>query len=343
LLQRSKDAEPTVNQPLSSSFVLRLAALAPRSLAAVCLGALALAGCADGSRMTCRVGADCASGVCLSDGTCALRRNDAGPGGTDDTGSMVTPDAFVAPMLDAGPVPDSGARVCSPDRDGTITRAESPLRAGLYATFRIAEDATVDTAGALSGGVRRWDLTAALPGESDERVELLSPEGAWWAGDFPLASYAARLSASSDNLGVFQITDSALLLLGVVSPAAGLSQTKLENDPPIEVLRFPLRQGDTWTTETTVSGQALGVITAYSESYTFVADTTGVVATPYGEIDVIRVRSELTRTQGFATLDTRRTFAFVGECFGTVATITSQSFESDSEFTDASEVRRLAP
>lgn len=85
------------------------------------------------------------------------------------------------------------------------------------------------------------------------------------------------------------------------------------------------------------------MITAYSESYTFVADSSGVIATPYGEIDVIRVRSELTRTSGFATLDTRRTFAFVGECFGTVATVTSQSFESDSEFTDASEVRRLAP
>jgi hypothetical protein len=289
------------------------------------------------------VGADCASGICLSDGTCALRRNDAGMGGTDDTGSMVTPDAVVAPMSDAGPVPDSGARVCSPDRDGTITRAESPLRAGLYATFRIAENATVDTAGSLSGGERRWDLSGAFSGDRDERVELLSPEGAWWAGDFPLASYAARLSASSDNLGVFQITETSLLLLGVVSPEAGVTQTKLDNDPPIEVLRFPLRQGDTWMTETTVSGQALGVITAYSESYTFVADTSGVVATPYGEIDVIRVRSELTRTSGFATLDTRRTFAFVGECFGTVATVTSQSFETDSEFTDAAEVRRLAP
>ena len=330
-----------MNRPLSSSSSL-LFALAP-SLATLCLGASALTGCADGSRMACRVGADCSSGVCLSDGTCALRRSDAGMGGTDDTGAMITPDAFVVPMGDAGPVPDSGARVCSPDRDGTITRAESPLRAGLYATFRIAEDATVDTAGALRGGVRRWDLSSSLSGDHDERVELLSPEGAWWAGDFPLASYAARLSSSSDNLGVFQITETSLLLLGVVSPESGLTQTKLENDPPIEVLRFPLRQGDSWTSETTVSGQALGVITAYSESYTFVADAAGVVATPYGDIDVIRVRSELTRTQGLATLDTRRTFAFVGECFGTVATITSQSFETDSEFTDASEVRRLAP
>lgn len=310
-------------------------------IAALLAGALALTGCADGSRTSCRVGADCTSGVCLSDGTCALRRGDAGAGA--DATAVGTPDAYTTPGSDTGPVPDSGARVCSPDRDGTITRAESPLRAGLYATFRIAEDATVDTVGTTREGVRRWDFSGALPGESDARVELLAPEGAWWAGDFPLATYAARLSASSDNLGVFRVTDTALLLLGVVSPASGLTQTKLENDPPVEVLRFPLRQGDSWTSETTVSGQALGVVAAYSESYTFVADASGVVATPYGELDVIRVRSELTRTQGFATLDARRTFAFVAECFGTVATVTSRSFETDSEFTVAAELRRLAP
>ncbi|MBX7191694.1 MAG: hypothetical protein K1X94_06540 [Sandaracinaceae bacterium] len=304
--------------------------------------ALGLTACADGSHMACRVGADCASGVCNSDGTCGRPRQDAGMG-TSDTGTTEMPDAFVVTTSDSGPVPDSGARVCSPDHDGTVTRAESPLRAGLYATFRIAEDATVSTAGTTSGGARRWDLSGALSGDHDERVELLSPDGAWWAGDFPLATYAARLSASSDNLGVFQVTDTSLLLLGVVSPTDGFTQTKLTNDPPVEVLHFPLTEGSSWTSSTTVSGQALGVVTAYSEEYTFVADASGVLATPYGEIDVIRVRSELTRTQGFATLDTRRTFAFVGECFGTVATVTSQSFETAMDFTDASEVRRLAP
>lgn len=313
-----------------------------RDLAALLLGtlSLSLAACADGSGTACRVGADCASGVCRSDGTCARPMPDAGPPPAD--APALAEDAFVAPS-DAGPEADSGARLCAPDRDGTITRAEVPLRAGLYATFRIAEDAVVSTAGVTMGESRRWDLSGALTGDRDERVELLSPAGAWWAGEFPLATYATELSASSENLGVFEVREDALVLLGVVSPADGVTRTRLTYDPPVPVLRFPLREGDTWTVTSTVSGQALGVISAYTEEYTFVADAHGVVATPFGEIEVLRVRSELDRTQGLVPLDARRSFAFVSECLGTVATIGSGSFETTAEFTMASEVRRLSP
>jgi len=303
------------------------------------LAMAALAGCADGSGTSCRVGADCASGVCMSDGTCARPRSDAG---ATDAASTPADDAF-APASDTGPVPDSGARICRPDGDGAITREESPLRAGLYATFRIAQSASVSTAGVSVAGQRRWDFSGALSGESDERVELLSPTGAWWGSEFPLASYAARLSASSDNLGVFQIRDDALLLLGLVSPADGVTRTLLTNDPPVEVLRFPLRMGDTWTTRATVTGQALGVVAAYTEAYTFVADASGVVVTPFGEVDVIRVRSELDRTQLGVPLDSPPRFAFLSEFPGPVATVTSTSFEADTEFTMAAELRRLAP
>ncbi|GAB4206159.1 MAG: hypothetical protein OHK0013_22590 [Sandaracinaceae bacterium] len=304
------------------------------------LSALLGAGCADGSGTACRVGADCASGVCRSDGTCARPMPDAG---TPVDAAAPTVDAHTPPPTDTGPATDSGARVCAPDRDGTITRAEVPLRAGLYATFRIAEDAVVSTAGVTMGGARRWDLSGALTGDRDERVELRAPAGAWWAGAFPLATYATELSASSENLGVFEVREDALLLLGVVSPESGLTQTRLTYDPPVPVLRFPLREGDAWTVTSTVSGQALGAVTAYTEEYTFVADASGTIATPFGEVAVIRVRSELERTQGLVPLDARRSFAFVSECLGTVATVTSRSFETDAEFTAASEVRRLAP
>jgi hypothetical protein len=54
------------------------------------------------------------------------------------------------------------------------------------------------------------------------------------------------------------------------------------------------------------------------------------------------VRVELKRVAGFTT--TRlRTYIFVTECFGSVATITSEDNEADVEFTTAKEVRRLTP
>lgn len=296
------------------------------------LGALLFA-CADG-RQTCRVGADCPSGVCMSDGTCQRTRD----AGTEDAPVVADSGAEDAPVepVDA-PGVDSGSMVCSPDHDGIVTRAEVPLRPGLRATFRIAQDVTVSTSGTS------WDYAGAYTGDHDELVELMAPTGAWWAAEFPTATHAARLSAASDNLGVFQITDDALLLLGVVSPEAGLTQTRLSYDPPVTVLAFPLRSGDTFTTRSTVSGQALGVVAAYTEEYTSVVDAAGTLQTPFGEIEALRVRTEMVRTSGFATLERLRQFAFVGECFGIAALVASQSFETDVEFTDAAELRRLAP
>jgi len=309
----------------------------------------ALVGCA-GGRATCRLGAECASGVCLSDGTCA-RAVDAGPG---DGGSAV-PDDAAAP-LDATDVSDAsspgdgggagfdgGARVCAPNRDGIVSRDEVPLRPGLRATFRVAQGATVSTAGTPQGSGRAWDFTGPYSGDSDALVELLEPGASWWSSSFPTATHAARLSASSDNLGVFRISDDALLLLGVVSPTAGVTQTRLSYEPPVMLLAFPLRSGDTFSTTSTVSGQALGVPAAYTEEYTSVVDASGTMATPFGMIEALRVRTEMVRRSGLVTLTTQRQFAFVGECFGIAALVVSNALESQAEFTAAAELRRLAP
>ena len=50
-----------------------------------------------------------------------------------------------------------------------------------------------------------------------------------------------------------------------------------------------------------------------------------------------------TRTSGFTRLLTKRSFAWVAECFGSVATVQGQDFGSGSEFGDDAEVWRLTP
>ena len=66
------------------------------------------------------------------------------------------------------------------------------------------------------------------------------------------------------------------------------------------------------------------------------------MTTPFGPFPVRRIATDLTRTIG-AAVTTKRTFGFAAECYGTVATITSQDYETDAEFTDAAEVWRLVP
>jgi hypothetical protein len=310
-------------------------------LAAVVL----LHACADGGMERCRVGADCASGVCRSDGRCATS-------GEDDAGIDPALDAHVDDVdadvdagapADAGPESDGGARVCAANGDGTITRAEAPLRAGLYATFRVAEDATVSTAGVDRGdGTRAWDLSGALSGDTDVRRELRPLGAEWYATEFPGAGWTARLAERAELLGVFEITETELLLRGVVSPEDGFTRTLLDYDPPVVVLRFPLTSGSTWETTSTVSGTASGVAVLYTETYASTVDARGELTAPFGAFEVLRVRTVLDRLVG--ALPTRvRSYAFVSECFGTVATIASGDNETQVEFTTAAEVSRLSP
>ena len=307
---------------------------------ALVLVALAL-GCASAAH-TCRVGAECASGICTTAGVCA-ESHDAGPVDAFASDGAFTNDANLD--LDAGPIADAGVRVCSANHDGVITRDEVPLRAGLHATFRVAQNTMVSTAGDSSTGTRTWDLSGALTGDANDRVDLIDPIGTWWSATFPTATYAAQLSASSTNLGVFLVTDTALSLLGVVSPSDGATRTRLIYATPVTVLSFPIHPTDTWTTTSMVTGQADGLAVFYTETYTSVVDASGTLITALlsAGVPVLRVRTDMHRTSGVVTIASLRTYGFVAECFGTAATITSQANPTAAEFTNAAEVRRLAP
>jgi hypothetical protein len=318
-----------MNLPLLSLAVLTLAALPS---------------CSAGSP-ACRAGADCLSGVCQSDGTCAPRGPaDAGRDAAQepDAGGDEQPpeqDTFVPPESGDGPV------VCQPNHDGVVTREEVPLAAGVHATFRVALNAAVDTSGTpQAGGTRKWDLTANLPGDHLSLIEMQSLQGKWFAPNFPGASYAAQLSDKQDLLGVFEIKQDSLLLRGVVSPTGGLQRTELTYDPAVVTLAFPIKPGATWQTLSKVTGMLSGVLISYpyTEKYESQVDATGDLVAPYSTFPVHRVRVVLTRTVGVVPT-TIRTFLFVTECFGTVASVTSQDNEPKIEFTNASEVKRLSP
>jgi hypothetical protein len=217
------------------------------------------------------------------------------------------------------------------------------------ATFRIATDATFNTAGTANGdGTRTWNLDLALANDADRAISLQAPSGQWWAASFPDATYGVQLAAGSDLIGVFQITDSALSLLGVVSPEPGSLRTELAYDPPAKILELPITAAATWTSTSTVTGLAEGAIIAagssYTEQYDASVDVTGTMTTPYGDFPVLRVATSLDRRNVFAvSLESTRSFAWIAECFGSVANATSQSFESAPEFDDPAEVRRITP
>jgi hypothetical protein len=241
-----------------------------------------------------------------------------------------------------GALPDGPLVICLPNHDGVITRAEVPVTVGTQARFVAADGVEVNMAGIPIAGGRRWDLGAALSNDHRLVREILDVRGQWFAAYFPEATYAARLSDTNDLLAVYQLTDDALLLLGVASPAAAVTQTVLSYNPPVTVIRFPLQADSSWQTDATVTGQASGVVSYYAESYSSHVDAAGEVVTPSATYPVLRLNTVITRTVGVLPTVVR-SFVFVSECVGSVATVRSQDNEAMIEFARAAEVWRLGP
>lgn len=292
----------------------------------------------------CFVGADCASGVCRADGTCedegtSSSSSSSGSGSAGGAGGSTSSSSSSSSST------SSGSASCSPNKDGTITREEVPLAAGLHATFKVATDATFDTAGvAATDGSRTWDLTVPFSGDHNLLLDTTAIDPtAWYAADFPGATYTAKLSDASDLLGVFKLTAESLLLLGVASPKDAVDATKLVYATPIVILSFPLTEGKTWDTLSAVTGKVQGIPIGgvYNEEYTSTVDAHGTLKTPYADFPVLRVHTKLLRFLNGTWME-RHTHTFVTECFGTVGTVVSNDYETKVDFTSTSEIWRFS-
>jgi hypothetical protein len=186
-------------------------------------------------------------------------------------------------------------------------------------------------------------------------LQTLPLTGKWYAPKFANATYATRLSQSSDLLGVFEVTQGGITLRGVVSPADGDKRTELSYAPPPAIVAYPLQLGAKWKTKAAIEGVAPATpggtafaVSNASEEYDAEADALGELKTPFGTFQVIRVRTILTRTlpslfPPFSATTKVRSYAWITECFGTVVSATSNGNETNALFTTASELQRIAP
>jgi hypothetical protein len=295
---------------------------------------LALVGCQSGET-GCRESSECDGGVCVAGQCRPIVDSD-----------LAAADAL-GPVTDGAPAPNDGglgdaiAPLCSGNGDGVIARGEEPFLVGLGTLFAVNPSGqTVSVSLAESAG--GWDYSTPVSGEQKDFDQLLAPAGRWWATDFSSATYAEILEDGQSLYGVYQVTDSALKLQGIVSANSGVGQTELTYATAIDTLRFPLKLGDTWTQTAAVSGWAEGVfVPAASDTYTFTVDARGTVKVPAGSFDTLRVRVDYSETVGLVTT-TRITYLYIAECFGTVARIRSRDDEPSANFTTAAEYRRLA-
>ncbi|MEZ4393091.1 MAG: hypothetical protein R3A48_18545 [Polyangiales bacterium] len=245
------------------------------------------------------------------------------------------------PPVDRPPPPDGA---CLPNRDGVITRAEFPSAVGASALYLVNRDGVtvegVNTEGAVVEGTRRWDFSARRSDDQPVLDEVLSPRGQWWSGLYADATFAAVLDRGTNLLGVYRLGPDALELLATVSTAA--NQTNLRFDPPVAVLRFPLRVGARWEQSVNGSGTVNFTPLVNVTRYVTTVDAAGEVWTPAARFPSLRVNTTLDQSIPLTVFRrTLRTYAFVTECGGLVARVASVENDTSENFTRASEYRRL--
>jgi hypothetical protein len=231
---------------------------------------------------------------------------------------------------------------CVPDRDGRITAAELPVAYGTTAAYYASPAGatrTIDTSGT------RWDFHEE---RSDDLVIELGPielKAQWYAASFPAGQFAVDGGGGLD--GIYHQDESALWLDGTAShepmPAAG--KTLVRYAQPIAVLRFPVADGDAYTTTAQIpDGITAGLPFIGTDEVTVDVTGDGVLDVPYVRFSpALRVRTLVTRRPSTGTpVVTRRTTLFLFECFGEVARAESRVDEPAADFTTAAYLRRFA-
>ena len=235
---------------------------------------------------------------------------------------------------DGGSEPDPFA--CVPNLDGLFEQSEMPTQLRNAVPYLVAQNTNVNLAG------DEIDLRSEIAGEEKLNLVALPLEGQWFADEFAADSILVPLSSAGDTLGVLRSTTSALLLEGIVSKQEG--HTLLHYQSPIELYRFPLRVGSTWTSSSTVTGTLASVPYNGSDTYEVNVANTSRVLLPHLRFEsAYRVHTKVTSDSGAAgVVVTRQQISLLSECFGEITRALSQDNENDSNFTAASELWRFS-
>ena len=109
------------------------------------------------------------------------------------------------------------------------------------------------------------------------------------------------------------------------------------------MLQFPVVVGQSFVSSGEItSGVAFGLPYAGRDTYEVDVDAEGAIdLLQYSFDQVLRVRTTVTVEPAVGAAVTKKQVSFYAECFAEVARVTSQDGETNDDFTEAAELRRL--
>jgi len=236
--------------------------------------------------------------------------------------------------------PDAGLQPevlsCVPNLDGVLSRDEMPTLLSTEVDYLISRGTAVD----LSDD--EIDLSAEYDGEAKQAVTAEPIAGQWFASDFPADGIVVQLSRIGDTFAILRSTENAISLLGIASELE--DHTLLKYQSPIDLYRFPMREGDSWQQESAVLGTLASVPYNGSDQYRVAVGSRVSVSLPHLRFtSARRVQTSITSDSGAAgVVVTRQQVSLLSECFGEVTRVVSQDNESATNFTTAAELWRFS-
>ncbi len=254
----------------------------------------------------------------------------------------------VPPDRDPASDPPVAPLECLPNLDGKIERSELSPAIGTAISYVVSPPDTsrsVDLTGSEGEDGTEWDFSTDYADDQSLSVTPSTLAGKWYAASFQDGAFITPFNRAGTLESIGLSTDGGLLLLGIASrdEAPDEGQTLLVYEPPITILKFPVEVGQSFVSAGEITnGVALGLPYAGRDTYEVDVDAMGSVDLIQFTFDqVFRVRTKVTVEPAVGTAVTRLQTSFYAECFAEVARATSADGETDPDFTDAAELRRL--
>ena len=239
---------------------------------------------------------------------------------------------------------------CVPNLDGKIDSNEIQPAIGIPLSYLVSPSGVtrqVNVAGTTdANGHTVWDFSIDYANDQVASIQAQNLSGKWYASSFPADGAFVVAQDAGDRLeGVIVFDSNGYHLLGLASTEQSQpeGQTLYVYDTPVDVFRFPLAPGLAYASTGNVKNAMLrGLPYAGSDTYSVSVDAAGTLVLPSITFtQALRVRTTVVATPAAGQAVTTKQVSFVFECFGEVARATSQTGETNDNFTTAAEVRRL--
>lgn len=241
---------------------------------------------------------------------------------------------------------------CLPNLDGKIEAKELAPQVGIPANYLVnpaGKDRIVDLAGKQSTkGILTWAFGSDFADDGVARLQAAVLDKQWFAPSFAAVKNAVvvPLDVGLRVQGIYTHDDTGFYMHGIAStePAPPEGKTLVVYAQKVMLYQFPLVPGAAWTSTgvTTTDNFLRGLPYAGRDVYEVKVDGAGELGLPdFVLTQALRVRTNLRVEPAAGKVTTQKQVGFLFECLGEVARATSKLDETEENFTQATELRRL--